>query len=93
MPRYLISFDDGSMDHIPEADMPAVSEAARAVVREARAAGARAFEAWATPFSKPLFERAGFTLERVVSEPYQGVMFERYRMVTRMSTAIATAAD
>src|SRR5919112_547100 len=23
MPRYLISFDDGSMDHIPEADLPA----------------------------------------------------------------------
>jgi hypothetical protein len=39
MPRYLISFDDGSMDHIPEADMPAVGEAARAVVRKAKAAG------------------------------------------------------
>jgi hypothetical protein len=24
MPRYLISFDDGSMDHIPDADWPAV---------------------------------------------------------------------
>lgn len=39
MPRYLISFDDGSMDHIPEEDLPAVSEAAHAVVREAKAAG------------------------------------------------------
>ena len=39
MHRYLISFDDGSMDHIPEADLPAVGEASRAVVREARAAG------------------------------------------------------
>ena len=39
MPRYLISFDDGSMDHIAEADLPAVSEAAHRVVREARAAG------------------------------------------------------
>ncbi len=39
MSRYLISFDDGSMDHIAEADMPAVGDAARAVVREARAAG------------------------------------------------------
>jgi hypothetical protein len=39
MHRYLISFDDGSMDHIPEADMPAVGEAARAVVRDAKAAG------------------------------------------------------
>jgi hypothetical protein len=27
MPRYLISFDDGSMDHFPAADWPAVSEA------------------------------------------------------------------
>ncbi|NUN96508.1 MAG: hypothetical protein HUU16_10070 [Candidatus Omnitrophica bacterium] len=39
MPRYLISFDDGSMDHIPEADHPAVGESAHAVVREAKAAG------------------------------------------------------
>lgn len=39
MPRYLISFDDGSMDHIKEGDLPAVSEASHAVVREAKAAG------------------------------------------------------
>ena len=39
MPRYLISFDDGSMDHIPAADWPAVGEAAHAVVRDAKAAG------------------------------------------------------
>lgn len=39
MPRYLISFDDGSMDHIPEPDWPAVGEAAHAVVREAKIAG------------------------------------------------------
>jgi hypothetical protein len=39
MPRYLISFDDGSMDHIAEDDLPAVGEASRAVVREAKAAG------------------------------------------------------
>ena len=39
MPRYLISFDDGSMDHIGEHDLPAVSEASHAVVRDAKAAG------------------------------------------------------
>ena len=39
MPRYLISFDDGSMDHIPDAAWPAVGEASHAVVREAKAAG------------------------------------------------------
>jgi hypothetical protein len=39
MPRYLISFDDGSMDHIPDGDWPAVGEASHAVVREAKAAG------------------------------------------------------
>ncbi len=39
MPRYLISFDDGSMDHIADEDFPAVGEAAHAVVREAKAAG------------------------------------------------------
>ena len=39
MPRYLISFDDGSMDHIPQEDLPAVGDAAHAVAREAKAAG------------------------------------------------------
>jgi hypothetical protein len=39
MPRYLISFDSGSMDHIPTEDWPAVGEASHAVVREAKAAG------------------------------------------------------
>lgn len=40
MTRYLISFDDGSMDHIPAEDFPAVGEAAHAVLRDAKAAGA-----------------------------------------------------
>jgi hypothetical protein len=39
MPRYLISFDDGAMDHIPQAELPAVSAATHAVAREAKAAG------------------------------------------------------
>jgi len=39
MRRYLISFDDGSMDHIPAGDLGAVGEAAHAVAREAKAAG------------------------------------------------------
>jgi hypothetical protein len=37
--RYLISFDDGAMAHIPDHEWPAVGEAAHAVVREAKAAG------------------------------------------------------
>jgi hypothetical protein len=43
MPRYLISFDEGAMDHIPAADWPEVGEASHAVVREARAAGVWVF--------------------------------------------------
>lgn len=38
MTRYLISFDDGTMI-IPEADLPAVADAAHAVVQEAKDAG------------------------------------------------------
>ena len=45
MPRYLISFDDGSMDHISEAELPAVSETSHAVVRQAKAAGVWIFGA------------------------------------------------
>ena len=47
---------------------------------QARVAGSLRFAAWATPFSRPLFERAGFVLARSVREPFEGVMFERYRM-------------
>ena len=39
MPRYLISFDDGSMDHIPDEDWPEVAERSHAVVQEAKDAG------------------------------------------------------
>ncbi len=37
--RFLISFDDGAMNHIPDEDWRAVGEAAHEVVREAKAAG------------------------------------------------------
>lgn len=43
MTRYLISFDANAMDHIPEEDMPAVAEAAHAVVYEAMDAGVWVF--------------------------------------------------
>ena len=43
MPRYLISFDDGAMDYIPEEEGPAVSEAAHAVIRDAQATGVFVF--------------------------------------------------
>ena len=39
-----------------------------------------AFAAWATPFSLPVFARAGFSPVRTVREPFQGVMFARYRV-------------
>ena len=44
MTRYLISFDDGWMNH-PEEDFPAVGEAAHKVVQEAKGAGVWIFGA------------------------------------------------
>jgi hypothetical protein len=43
MTRYLISFDEHAMDHIPDSEIPAVSDAAHAVVREAQDAGVWVF--------------------------------------------------
>jgi hypothetical protein len=43
MPRYLISFDAHAMDNIPDADMPAVAEAAHEVAQEAMDAGVWVF--------------------------------------------------
>ena len=43
MTRYLISFPSGAMDHIPAEELPAVGDAAHAVVKEARDAGVLVF--------------------------------------------------
>ena len=45
MTRYLISFNSGAMDHIPDEDTPAVDKAAHAVVQEAVNAGVWVFGA------------------------------------------------
>jgi hypothetical protein len=39
MPRYLISFNDGAMDHIPDEEIPDVGKAAHAVIQDAVSAG------------------------------------------------------
>jgi hypothetical protein len=45
MTRYLISFDSGAMDHIPDEDAPDVGKAAHAVMHEAVNAGVWVFGA------------------------------------------------
>jgi hypothetical protein len=45
MTRYLISFPDGAMAHIPDEDWPAVGKASHAVVQEAFDAGVWVFGA------------------------------------------------
>jgi putative acetyltransferase len=49
-------------------------------IGHARQQGVRRFSAWATPLSRPVFERAGFVLMEVRREPYQGVPFDRFRL-------------
>jgi hypothetical protein len=39
MTRYLITFDQGAMDHIPEEDWPEVGQASHEVTDDAQAAG------------------------------------------------------
>lgn len=43
MNHYLISFPSSAMSHIAAADLPSVGDAARAVIREAKAAGVYVF--------------------------------------------------
>ena len=50
------------------------------VLAQATARGETRFAAWVTPFSRPVFGRAGFRLVQTVSAPYQGVVFERFRV-------------
>lgn len=53
MPRYLISFDDGSMDHIRDDDLPEVGEAAHAVVQASKDAGVWIFGAACSGSRRP----------------------------------------
>lgn len=46
----------------------------------ARSQGVQHFAAWVTPFSRPVFDRAGFVLVRTSTESFNGVLFERYRV-------------
>src|ERR1700746_3379247 len=52
MTRYLISFPDGAMDHIPEKGLPDVAKAAHAVVQDALNAGVYLF-AGGLEFQRP----------------------------------------
>ncbi len=49
-------------------------------LEQARRSGQSRFTAWATPFSLPVFHRAGLHLVGTVREPFCGVSFERYRV-------------
>jgi hypothetical protein len=46
MARYLISFDHGAMDHVPDEEGPAVREASLAVIRDAKDAGVWRQRSW-----------------------------------------------
>ena len=52
MTRYLISFPDGAMEHIPDEDGPDVARAAHAVIQEALNAGVYLF-AGGLEFQRP----------------------------------------
>ena len=58
MPRYLISFDDGAMDFIPEEEGPAVADAAHAVIRDAEDAGVWVLAGGVYPYDGQLIGRA-----------------------------------
>lgn len=51
------------------------------VLEQGRWQSVQRFAAWATPFSRPVFQRAGFRLAETVQGAFEGVMFERYRVV------------
>ena len=56
------------------------TEMLRRTLERASADGAGRLAAWATPFSRSVFEAAGFVLVRTVSEQFAGTLFERYRV-------------
>jgi putative acetyltransferase len=55
-------------------------EMLRRTLERASTEGARRYAAWATPFSRPVFEGAGFVLAQTLTAPFAGAMFERHRV-------------
>jgi GNAT superfamily N-acetyltransferase len=49
-------------------------------LERAQAGGTRRFAAWVTPFSRPVFLRAGFVWTQTVVADFAGTLFERYRV-------------
>ena len=49
-------------------------------LERAIAEGATRFAAWATPFSRPVFQAAGFVETQTVTAPFAGTLFQRYRL-------------
>jgi len=77
MARYLISFDDGAMDFIPEEEMPAVGNAAHAVIKEAQDAGVWVFAGGVFPHdqvSVKLVAADGTVTDGAKSKAYIGGM-------------------
>jgi hypothetical protein len=73
MARYLISFDDGAMDDIPDEEGPAVGEAAHAVIREAQGAGAFVFAGGLYPLEEvSVVATDGTVIDGPESKAYMG---------------------
>jgi hypothetical protein len=75
MPRYLISFDDGSMDHIPDEDWSSVGEVAHEVAREAKAAGVWIFGGGPIQEHEAHHASAGARNQRQRNSPWPDVPF------------------
>lgn len=56
------------------------SEMLRRTLERAMAEGATRFAAWATPFSRPVFQAAGFVETQTVTAPFAGTLFTRHRL-------------
>jgi hypothetical protein len=73
MPRYLISFDAGAMDHIPDEEGPDVADAAHAVTREAQEAGVWVFAGGLFPVATVSAVRTdGAVLDGPENKAYMG---------------------
>jgi hypothetical protein len=67
MAKYLISFEKGAMDHIPEEDFPQVGKDSLAVIQEAKAAGVYVFSGGLS-YDDGDVERAEVSVDGVVRD-------------------------
>jgi hypothetical protein len=90
MSQYLISFNDGAMDHIPAEDWPDVGKAAHAVVQEAVNAGVWVYGGGLERQRASIVATDGMITDGPYPETKEVIAAQWVRSTARVATKVTT---